>query len=166
VFALAIGIGVAFDRLPFCVAWVRWEPGCIRLIVLAVLLAGLIASPRMEFAYVLLSPNYRALGAEYSAIARAESIRLAAIPHPIWSWNLVVSRMARKAFVYDNFKVSQMVTTGANSWDEIEAKMRAQGLSFEPVDRRTRADALFRRCPALWRSLGSKFELNFTLECR
>jgi hypothetical protein len=164
VFALAIGIGIAFDRLPFCVA--GWEPSRIRLVVPAVLIAGLIASPRMEFAYVLLSPDYRALGAKYSAIAHAEATRLAAIPHPIWSWNLVISRMAGKPFVYDDFKVSQMVTTGAYYWDEIGAKMRAQSISFEPVDRRTRADMLFRRCPALLRPLGSKFEMSVTLECR
>jgi hypothetical protein len=166
VFALAIGIGLAFDRLPFYVARMGWEPGRIRLVALAVLLAGLIASPRLEFAYVLFSSDYRALAANYAAIARAEAARLAAVPHPIWSWNLVITRMARKAFVYDNFKVSQMVATGGYSWDEIVAKMRAQSISFEPVDGRTRADSLLRRCPTLRWSLRSKFELSFTLECK
>jgi hypothetical protein len=165
VFAIAIGTGLAFDRLPLYVAWMGWESARLRLAVLAVLLAGLIASPRMEFAYVLLSPDFRALAAEHSVIARAEAARLAAIPRPIWSWNLVICRMAGKALVYDHFKASQMVATGAYSSDEIATMMRAQSISFETVDRRTRADSLLRRCPTVSRPTGSKFELSFTLEC-
>jgi hypothetical protein len=164
VFAIAIGIGLTFDRLK--VAWMEWEPTRVRAVVLALLLAGLIASPRMEFAYVLLSPDYRATAANNAAIARAEAARLAAISHPIWSWNLVICRMAGKAFVYDYFKASQMVATGTYSWEEIEAMLHAQSISFESVDRRTRADYLLRRCPRLSRSAGSKFQLIFTLECR
>ena len=166
VFAIAIGIGLAFDRLPLFAGWMRLEPARIRLVVLAMLLAGLIASPRMEFAYVLLSSDYRALAANNSAVARAEAARLAAIPHPIACWNLVICRMAGKAFVFDYFKVSQMVATGAYSWDEIAAMMRAQNISFEAVDPRTRADSLFRRCPTFWRPAVSQYELSFTLECR
>jgi hypothetical protein len=166
VFAIAIGIGLAFDRLPLYAGWVGWEPARIRLVVLAVLLARLIASPRMEFAYVLLSPDYRLLAANHSAVARAEAARLAAIPHPIACWNLVICRMAGKAFVFDYFKVSQMVATGVHSWDEIATMMRAQSISFEAVDPSTRADSLFRRCPTLWRPAGSQYELRFTLECK
>jgi hypothetical protein len=164
VFAVAIGSGLAFDRLPLYARW-RWKPARIQLVVLAVLLARLIASPRMEFAYVLLSPEYRALAANYSAVARAEAARLAAIPHPIACWNLVICRMAGKAFVFDHFKVSQMVATGAYSWHEIEALTRAQSITFEAVDPRARTASLFRRCPTLWRSATSQHELSFTLEC-
>jgi hypothetical protein len=160
VFAVAIGIGLAFDRLPLCVAWMGWGPSRIRLVVLAVLLAGLIASPRIEFAYVIFSPHYRALATNNSAVARAEASRLAAIPHPIACWNLVICRMAGKAFVLDGFKVSQMVATGAFSWDKIAIVMRAKGIGFETVDPRTRARSLFRRCPTFWSP-----SLSFSLEC-
>jgi dolichyl-phosphate-mannose-protein mannosyltransferase len=176
VFALAIGIGLAFDRLPLLVGW-KWQPARIRLVMLAILLARLVASPRMEFAYVLLSPDYRALAANYSAVARAEAVRLAAIPHPIACFNLVICRMAGKAFVFDHFKVSQMVATGAYSWDNIAAMTRAQGISFEAVDPRARASSLFRRCPTInetWyyslkgRATVSRpkgHERGFTLDC-
>jgi len=176
VFAIAIGVGLAFDRLPICLGW-KWQPARIRLVVLTILLVRLIASPRMEFAYVLLSPDYRALAADYSAVARAEAARLAAIRHPIACYNLVICRMAGKSFVFDHFKVSQMVATGGYSWDEIAAMTRAQNISFEAVDPGARTLSLFRRCPtvnetwyysltgkaAVWRQKGH--ERGFTLEC-
>jgi hypothetical protein len=162
VFAIAIGTGLAFDRLPLC-AGGAWEPARVRLLILAVLLVRLIASPRMEFAYALLSPDYRGLAANYSAVARSEAARLAAIPHPIACWNLTICRMAGKQFVFDHFKVSQMVATGALTWDQIDAITRAQNISFEAVDPRARMDSLYRRCPALWREKG--YELHFTLDC-
>jgi hypothetical protein len=165
VFALAIGIGLAFDRLPLYIEWMGWSPGRIRVVVVAVFLARLMASFRMEFAYVLLSPDYRALAANHSAVARAEAARLAAIPHPIACWNLVVCRMAGKAFVFDHFKVSQMVATGAYSGDEIAAMTRAQNISFEAVDPRARTDSLFRRCPTLWQPTVEQHKLRFTFEC-
>jgi hypothetical protein len=117
----------------------------------------------MEFAYALLSPDYRGLAANYSAVARSEAARLAAIPHPIACWNLTICRMAGKQFVFDHFKVSQMVATGALTWDQIDAITRAQNISFEAVDPRARMDSLYRRCPALWREKG--YELHFTLDC-
>ena len=164
VFAIAIGTGLAFDRLPLLLGW-KWEPTRIRLVVLAILLARLIASPRMEFAYVLFSPDYRKLAADHSTVARAEAARLAAIPHPIACFNLVICRMAGKAFVFDHFKVAQMVATGAYSWNEIEAMTQAQNISFEAVDPRARMDSLYRRCLFLWRQEISQHELSFTLEC-
>ena len=163
VFAIAIGIGLAFDRLPLYAGW-SWKPASIRLVVLAILLARLIASPRMEFAYVVLSPDYRALAANYSAVARAEAARLAAIPHPIACWNLTICRMAGKPFVFDHFKVSQMIATGAYSSAEIAAMTRAQNISFEAVDPRARAASLYRRCSTLGRP-ASQHELTFSLEC-
>ena len=146
VFAIAICIGLAFDRLPLLYSKrIGWEPARIRLLVLMALLLKLIVSTRMEFAYVLFSPEYRALAAGHSAVAYAEAARLAAIPNPIACHNLVVCRMAGKAFVFDHFKVSQMVGTGAYSWDQIEALRRAQGISFEHIDPRARTSSLFRR---------------------
>jgi hypothetical protein len=166
VFAIAIGVGIAFHRLPLYLVRMGWKPARFRLVVLAVLLAALIASPRMEFAYVLLSPDYRALAANNSAVARAEAARLAAISHPIGCWNLVICRMAGKAFVFDTFKVTQLVATGAYSWGQIMTMMRAQNISYENVDPRTREESLFRRCPTLLKPTASNFALSFTLECR
>jgi hypothetical protein len=164
VFAIAIGTGLAFDGLSSHPGW-KWDPVRIRLVVLAVLLVRLVASPRLEFAYVVFSPEYRALASDYSAIARAEAARLAAIPHPIACWNLVICRMSGKAFVFDHFKVSQMVATGAYSWDQIASLVRAQKITFEAVDPRARIDSLYRRCPNFSWSKNSQHELSYSLEC-
>ena len=175
VFAIAIGMGIAFDHLPLYVGrWIGWQPARVQVLVLAVLLVRLIASPRMEFAYVLFSPDYRALAGTHSAVARAEADRLAAIPNPIACYNLVICRMAGKAFVFDHFKVSQMVATGTYSWDEIAAMTRARGISFEVVDPRARTTSLLRRCPTVnetWyysltgRATVRWHELGLTLDC-
>ncbi len=145
VFAIAIGLGLAFERLPLYVGPIGWSHIPIRPLVLAVLVLRLIASTRIEFAYVLFSPDYRALAANYSTVARAEAVRLAAIPNPIACSNLVICRMAGKAFVFDEFYVSQMVATGMYSRDEIANLTRARGILFEPIDPRTYADSLDRR---------------------
>ena len=101
---------------------------------------------------------------------RAEAARLAAIPNPIACYNLVICRMAGKAFVFDHFKVSQMIATGAYSWDEIAAMTHAQGISFEAVDPRARTISLFRRCPKVngtWYYIltGRATVWGFTLDC-
>ena len=145
VFAIAIGLGLAFERLPLYVGPIGRSAVPIRLVVLAVVLLRLIASTRMEFAYVVFSPEYRGLATDYSAITRAEATRLAAIPNPIGCWNLVVCRMAGKAFVFDDFKVSQMIATGMYSRQDIDSLIRARGISFESVDPRTYAFTLARR---------------------
>ena len=72
VFATAIGIGLAYDRLPSDPWRTGWSPQAIRLLVLGVLIARLVLSTRLEFAYVLASPQYRALAAEHAAAAAAK----------------------------------------------------------------------------------------------
>jgi hypothetical protein len=53
--------------------------------------------------------------------------------------------MAGKAFVFDDFKVSQMIATGMYSRQDIDSLIRARGISFESVDPRTYAFTLARR---------------------
>ena len=62
VFAAAIGIGLAYDRLPNDPLRTGWSANAIRLTVLGVLIARLLLSTRLEFAAVLFSPQYRAHG--------------------------------------------------------------------------------------------------------
>jgi hypothetical protein len=143
VFAAAVGVGLAFDRLPALAT--RRSPRTVRLILLGVLALRLIASTRMEFAYVLLSPDYRAQAAEHAAIARAEAARIAALPSPVACSNPVVCRMAGKPFVYDPFKIEMMRNTGAMSETAIQAALRRQGVVFVAVDPRANATSLYRR---------------------
>jgi hypothetical protein len=145
VFATAVGIGIAFDRLPLDPLRSGWSPQRIRLLILAVLAVRLIASTRLEFAYVLLSADYRALAAEHVAVARAEAARVAAMPGPIACSNLVVCRMAGKPFVYDAFLVSQLLEAGKASAADIAAKLHAKGIVIGPIDERAKASSLYRR---------------------
>jgi hypothetical protein len=148
VFATAVGIGMAFERLPLVAASSGWAPRRVGILVLAVLVVRLLASTRFEPAYVLASPSYRALGAEHAAIARFEAARIAAFPTPVACSNMMVCRMAGKALVYDHFKVIQMLDTRTYSHGEIAAKILAARLVFETIDERTRAASLYRRYPA------------------
>ena len=80
IFATALGIGLAFDGLQRDPWRSGWSPNTISVLVLGVLIVRLILSTRLEFAYVLFSPQYRALAAEYAAVTRAEAARVAAMP--------------------------------------------------------------------------------------
>ena len=102
-------------------------------------------STRIEFGYVLASPDYRARAAEHARITRAEIARVAAMPTPVACSNLVVCRAAGKPFVYDAFKIEQMIETGTATWAPIEAMMRRQGIVRDDTDRRANATSLHRR---------------------
>jgi hypothetical protein len=141
VIATAVGIGVAVDRLPLG-NW-RWSPRAVSLAVFAVLVIRLLISTRMEFGYVLASPDYRALAAEHARITRAEAARVAAMPTPVACTNLVVCRAAGKPFVYDAFKMEQMIETG--TWTPIEAITRRQRIVLDTTDPRANATSLHRR---------------------
>jgi hypothetical protein len=147
VFATAVGVGLAFERLPFGELRARWPAAAIALAILAVLAIRLLASTRAEFALVLASPGYRALAAEHAAVAHAEAARVAAIPSPVACSNLVVCRAAGKPFVYDHFKVQQMLETGLATPAGIEAIVRRQGIVRDTTDPRAGAASLFRRYP-------------------
>ena len=117
----------------------------IGLIVLGILIVRLVVSSRLEFAYVLVSPQYRALAAENSAVTRAEAVRVAAIPGPVACQNLVVCRIAGKPFVYDHFWATQLVETGRMTWHQVEQLARRQAIVKDDEDPRTNVRALWRR---------------------
>ena len=112
-------------------------PGSPRFIsgLCRILIVRLLISSRLEFAYVLASPQYRALAAENAAITRAEAARVAAIPGPVACQNLVVCRMAGKPFVYDHFWITQLVETGRMTWHQVEQLARRKAIVRDDTDR-------------------------------
>src|SRR5256885_6723747 len=110
-----------------------------------ILLARLLISSRLEFAYVLASPQYRALAAENAAVTRAEAARVAAIPGPVARQNLVVCRMAGKPFVYDHFWVTQLVETGKMSSQPVQQLARRKAIVRDDTDPRANVRSLWRR---------------------
>ena len=145
VFAAAVGVGLAYDRLAGDPLRTGWSANAIRLAVLGVLIARLLLSTRLEFAAVLFSPQYRAMAAEHAAIARAEAARVAAIPGPVACSNLVICRAAGKPFVFDPFKVDMMVATGTISAFQLYDRMRRQAIIPDNTDPRANVTSLWRR---------------------
>lgn len=145
IFAAAIGIGLAYDRLPNDPLRTGWSANAIRLLVLGVLIARLLLSTRLEFAAVLFSPQYRAMAAEHAAVARAEAARVAAIPGPVACSNLVICRAAGKPFVVDPFKADMMVATGTISAFQLYDTMRRQAIVPDSTDPRANVTSLWRR---------------------
>jgi hypothetical protein len=145
IFAAAVGIGVAYDGLLRDPLRTGWSPQVISAIVLGILIVRLLLSTRLEFAYVLVSPQYRALAAEHGAITRAEAARTAAIPGPVACSNLVVCRMAGKPFVYDQFLVTQLVETGRMTWQQVEQLARRKAIVKDNTDPRANITSLWRR---------------------
>lgn len=145
IFATAIGVGLAFDGLPGDPLRTGWSPAFIRLFVLGVLIVRLIASTRLEFAYVLFSPHYRAEAGDHAAIARAETARVAAMPGLVACSNLVVCRAAGKPFVYDHFKTMMMVETGMLTYAELGELTRRKGIVKDETDPRAKVTSIWRR---------------------
>ena len=145
IFATAVGIGIAYDGLLRDPLRTGWSPRNISAVVLGILIVRLLLSSRLEFAYVLFSPQYRALAAEYAAVTRAEAARTAAIPGPVACSNLVVCRMAGKPFVYDHFYVQMLVETGRMTWLQVEQLARRKAIVKDTTDPRANITSLWRR---------------------
>ena len=124
---------------------VGWSPRTISAIVLGILILRLLLSTRLEFAYVLFSPQYRALATEHAAVTRTEAARTAAIPGPVACSNLVVCRMAGKPFVYDRFLITQLVETGRMTWAQVEQLARRKAIVKDETDKRANITSLWRR---------------------
>ena len=145
IFATSLGIALAFDGLQRDPWRTGLAPHLIRLTVLVILIVRLLLSTRLEFAYVLFSPQYRAQAAEHAAIARAEAARVAAMPGLIGCSNLVVCRMAGKPFVFDHFKVQMMLETAILTPAQLEATRREKGIALVEIDPRAKVTSIWRR---------------------
>ncbi len=145
IFATALGIGLAFDGLQRDPWRSGWSPNTISVLVLGVLIVRLLISSRLEFAYVIFNPQYRALAAEHAAVARAEAARVAAMPGSVGCQNLVVCRMAGKPFVYDHFKVMMLFETKRLTPQQLMDITRREGITLDDTDPRARVTSLWRR---------------------
>ena len=145
IFATALGIGLAFDGLQRDPWRAVGRRNTISVLVLGVLIVRLVLSTRLEFAYVLFSPQYRALAAEHAAVTRAEAARVAAMPGPVACSNLVVCRTAGKPFVYDHFKVMMLLETKRLTPQQVIDITRASGITIDDTDPRAKVTSLWRR---------------------
>jgi len=134
-FALSIGVGVLFDRLP------AYRNVSVPLIIIAALLLRLILSPKLEFAAILLSSKYRNAYDQHMDVFRSEVARVRAMPGNVSCSAMSVCRDAGKPFVYDEFFVAQLIKTGKLGRRNLDGGER-QKIPFEVIDARVTIESL------------------------
>jgi hypothetical protein len=137
--AAAIGLALAFDRIGAIPAVQRWGIDRARLAIVLILIGRLLFSSRTAPYMLVASPHFRAALQEQVAVMEAETKRIAAIPGPVVCREaMTVCRRAGKSFVFDNFSLyERQLTGGKAASDEINRRVRAEGIRFEQVDQRS-----------------------------
>ena len=135
-FALAIGIGMAFSKIQAWPASVPRAAG-IRLAFAAVLLIALSFSSQSEPYKFAFSREFRQDVAENVDAVRTEIKRLKKMPGSVSCSVMLVCYWAGKPFVWDDFAMRERVATGR--WTEAEMKRQARlhRIRFETIDDRT-----------------------------
>jgi hypothetical protein len=129
--ALAIGVGLAFDRIE--IVPIFWGLGieARRFAVLSLLSLSLLAAPGLEPYFLLLSPAYRAQFSRNVEVMRSEVQRIAAIPGAVWCSIDTVCRAAGKPFTIDVFFVGQKGATGHFAPGQFNAEIAAQASAMK-----------------------------------
>ena len=134
--AAAIGLGLAYQF----VAIANWSSGQARALVIGIVALRLVVTGNIESALILFDPSYRRMVSEHAQMARAEAERVARIPGLVACSNKLICRMAGKPFVYDDFKVGQLVKTGAISPAMLQQIMHERGIAYVTIDPRANAE--------------------------
>jgi len=144
VIAVAIGLGLAYDRAAITGSARKWSGGLVRTFIIALVAVRLLATGRVEPALILLDPNYRRVVFEHADVARSEAVRVAAISGDVGCSNKLVCRMAGKPFVYDDFKVEELLNTGALTPMSLSKLLVKRGIHLTAIDQRSVADSIER----------------------
>ncbi len=135
-FALAIGVGMAFSKIW---AWPANEARAVgvNLAFSACLLLALSLSSRAEPYKLLLSCEFRQEVSENAAFVSVEVKRLKKIQAPVSCSAMLMCYWAGKPFVWDDFGMKERVAAGR--WTEAEMKRQARlhRIRFETNDDRT-----------------------------
>ena len=141
VFAVAIGIGRAFDDLAAIPAVRRWGLERSQILVVCILIGRLLLSPNLSAYLVLLSPEFRSRLNDRAVLMQAESARISAIPGAVVCSIPLTCRFAQKPFVFDEFMVIENLATGRISQSEMAAAISDRKLQFERIDPRVDVSA-------------------------
>jgi hypothetical protein len=142
VIAVAIGLGVAFERIGD-ISRTR-SVVHMRTVVILVLAVRLLATGRVELALILFSPDYRAAFPQHAAIVDSETERVKGIKGDVWCMNKVVCRRAGKPFAGDDFKIGQMLVTGALTQVQLKELLKTRGVTVVSNDADADANSLRR----------------------
>jgi hypothetical protein len=135
-FALAIGVGMAFSRIQAWPASVPRAAG-IRLAFAAVLLTALAFSSQGEPYKFAFSREFRQDVVENVDAVRTETRRLKKMPGSVSCSVMLVCYWAGKPFVWDDFAMRERVATGRWAEAELKRQARLHRIRFETIDDRT-----------------------------
>jgi hypothetical protein len=132
IFALAIGVGVAFNRME--ASWLARRLGVngCRDAMIAALLLRLFLSDRQETALLLFSPEFRQsiCASERNLLSEAKVV--AAMPGDAACFIKLVCRRAGKPFAVDEFKTDELVATGKATPADVAALLAANRIRWIP----------------------------------
>jgi hypothetical protein len=119
IFALGIGVGVAYSRLE--TTWLAKRIGVnpSRDVMIAMLLLRLTIADRQETALLLMSSDFRSSIYESQNNVLSEAARVAAMPGDVACSIKVVCRLAGKPFVVDEFKMEELIATGKATTEDM-----------------------------------------------
>lgn len=144
VIAAAIGLGLAYNRAAVLAGGTNWSGAQMRAVIVAIVTFRLLATGNVASALILFDPHYRYVIAAHADRARQEAARVARIPGLVGCSNKVVCRTAGKQFVYDDFKVGEMLKMGRITDAGLSQLMRQRGIVYIDIDPRAHADSLSR----------------------
>ena len=132
VLALAIGLGVTFNRMELSSVARQLGADRCRDAMIAALLLRLLLSDRQETALLLLSPEFREsiYASERNVFDEAQAV--AAIPGEVACFVKLVCRQAGKPFTVDEFKTDELVATGKATPADIAALLKESQIEYHP----------------------------------
>jgi hypothetical protein len=136
-FALAIGVGIAFGEAQNVSTILSINRNKIELALTSLLLISLVVQLRGDPYHLLLSNSFRSELADNVDTVRSEVERIRAIRGKISCSVMLICYWAGKPFVWDPFAVQQLVATGKWSQQEYERRVHESGIRFEAIDDRT-----------------------------
>jgi hypothetical protein len=146
-FTLAIGLGLAFQRMAALPLALRLGANRLRLAVVGVLAAALIAAPGLEPYYLAASSDYRDEFRRSSELVRSETARIAAMPGNVTCTTVSVCRAAGKPFLHDDPFSGQKITAGHWTAEHWKSELARRRIELQLVDPRTGMRPLMRQLP-------------------
>lgn len=137
--ALAVGLGLAIDRLPRTAVAARFGAGRVRLAGIFLLALWLVRLSRPEPLLLLTSDAFRATVRGNAAVVASEVARVAAIEGNVACVYQTICYRAGKPFVFD---VTYAVAGGRITQQQADQGIAVPGVVMIDIDRRVSARAL------------------------
>lgn len=128
-FALALGLGLAFGNAPL-----KGGAAMVRPALAALLFVSLSLFFPQKAAAPILDPAFRSEIAENAKTVQAEIKRVRSIRGKVSCPVMLVCYWAGKPFVWDSFALKQRVATGRWTQEELNRRSKASGIRFVTIE--------------------------------